>query len=56
MPTVMMSVEPERKVHRVLGGENLLEERSVYPIQTLQKLKPQRKNHTVVNGNTCGAL
>jgi hypothetical protein len=43
MPIVMAPVEPERRVHRVSGGENLSGERSVYPIQTMQDQKLQQE-------------
>lgn len=36
MPIAIVAVEPERKVHRVSGAENLWEVKSVNPIQTLQ--------------------
>jgi hypothetical protein len=54
MPTATTSVEPERKVHRVWGVENLSEGKSMYLIQIPQGQRG--RNQTVVKGSTCGAF
>jgi hypothetical protein len=47
LPIAIMAVEPEKKVHIVLGAENLWEGKSVNSIQTLQGRNYSRpSNHS----------